>query len=92
MKPVTPEDIKNNYIPDNIIEAINELILENFDGTKSRVPLFDIRKNIISWYGENFPSRYLNFEEAYENAGWNVTREYDDFYSKTIAYIFKERK
>ena len=82
IKPITPDEIKL-VIPDFIIEAVNKLIQEKWDGHEAIIKQDEIM-NIVSSNDEDDdkPSRqkiydkhWLDFEPLYREAGWNV--EYD---------------
>lgn len=82
VKPITPDEVKH-IIPDFIIEVVNKLIQEKWDGHEAIIKQDEIM-DIISSDDEDDdkPSRqkiydkgWLDFEPLYREAGWNV--EYD---------------
>lgn len=97
MKPITPQEAASRLpekasIPDEIIQAINDLILEKFDGTNS----FDITWDEIK---KKLPSPFpidneLNFKPYYIKSGWDVkwikeSNAWEDGYDR---YEFKPKK
>jgi hypothetical protein len=85
VKPLSPEEARETLaIPDFVIESINELIQENYDG---RASFTILRKQIIERIASKtqaeFDNRWLNFEQAFRSVGWEVTRDspgYDECY------------
>lgn len=87
VKPIKPEDIekiKEAQIPNEVIEAFNDLITKNWDGTSSCVLQDDAINSIINKFGHTdikhmrkkiFDHGWLNIENIFRNAGWKV--EYD---------------
>lgn len=78
IKPISPNQIEVfNLIPDNVIFAFNELISKNFDGTTSKVNQSDVLDKIQ--YLMNcerktiFENNWINIDNMYKKAGWNVT-------------------
>jgi hypothetical protein len=107
--PIKPEDItelKLNQIPDEIINAVNELIVEKWDGSRATIKQDEIINRylsaIISGYNEEdfqikrheiFDKHYMDFEEIYRNAGWKVEYgrpAYNESYEP--FFIFKKNK
>ena len=84
-EPIKPKDIvsaKKESMPDQVIEAFNELIAEKWDGSSSTVKQSDAVKRIISKFGwdktqsnELFDNHWLDVEPIFRKAGWKV--EYD---------------
>lgn len=97
MKPITPQEAaarlpEKSSIPDELIQAINDLILEKFDGENS----FDITIDEIKerFSKQPFKNSYLNFEPYYIKSGWNVkwikdSNAWEDGYDR---YEFKPKK
>jgi len=91
VKPLSPEEARETLaIPDFVIEAINELIQENFTGRGSFILL---RKQIVERVSSKtqaeFDSRWLNFEEMYRAQGWRVERDspgYNESYETSFHF------
>ncbi len=84
--PISPQEViqqKKNDIPDEALEAFNELIARNWNGNESRVPQKDVVALMIKKGLNNhdiFNNGWLNVEDIYrartqESDGWEV--EYD---------------
>ena len=56
MKPISPEEVvkkKKDSLPEEVIDATNELIAENWDGVSSKFKQCDLVKRIVAkWKGE----------------------------------------
>lgn len=85
MKPITPEQaaqFKLNKIPDFVYEAFNELIQENFNGTKSHISQNDAMTRVLSKTDKYdrqdiFNNHFMDVEPKYREAGWTVQYESD---------------
>lgn len=86
VKPISPEDItttKEDLIPDEVIEAFNEMIVKKWDGEKSYFKQKEIVESIAlkliimnEDIEENiFSKGYLDVEKIYAKLGWNVKYE-----------------
>lgn len=72
-KPIRPQDLKLN-IPQEVINVINDLIIKNWNGIVGScvtVKMKEVKRGLeqVGKYDE----RWLNFENAYQSSGWNVT-------------------
>lgn len=81
-KPITPDEVtkqKSEALPDQVIEAFNELIAQQWDGRKASFKQHDVVNLIVSKMevrrGEVFDKHWLDIEEVYKEAGWVV--DYD---------------
>ena len=80
-------------IPDDVFEAINELIAEKLDtiSKQSTVKQDDVIERVCIKMGiqrEQFDLRWLNVEDLYRNMGWIVM--YDSpAYNETYNAFFK---
>lgn len=50
IKPIKPENIytpikENESLPDNVVQALNELIKKNYDGIQSLIPITEFTNN-----------------------------------------------
>ena len=87
IKPIKPNEVismKMRQIPSEMIESVNELIVENWDGKSSKILLEDVidryfsKKNIIKSNDEInliYKSHWLDFEQLFYDEGWNVIYE-----------------
>lgn len=97
VKPFTPEDVErtfNDNLPDFVIEAVNELLAENFSGKgiSIRLQQDDIVKRImekgeIKEREEVFEKHYLDFEALYRKNGWKVTYDKPGYNETYEAYF-----
>ena len=79
MKPIKPSEVmvkKQGKLPDKVIEAFNELIVQHWDGYTSRIPQDDVVKLIVSKVGctrsHVFDNGWLNIKDIYRKEGWKV--------------------
>lgn len=98
VKPIRPNEAigkKLESMPDAVIEAFNELISEHFDNGEARFKKNEVVTRIVSKGVEKkaiFANHWLDVEEIYEKAGWDV--EYDKpGYNETYEaeFIFSQR-
>ena len=99
IKPITPGDVikvKNDSIPDNVIEAFNEEIISNWNGHESIVYQVHVVNRIVnkmfSIEGFNradiFDRRWLDIEYIFRDEGWNVTFDKDDYGGGNNCWTF----
>lgn len=93
MKPITPQEItktKKNSIPPEVIEAFNELIVQNYNGWSSKVIQEDVVNRIIKKVGilrqEVFDKNYLEIDDIFRKAGWKVTYDKPGYNETYKAY------
>lgn len=85
IKPITPRQAKAgrmNIIPDEVLDAFNELITENMNRDQSTFKQKDVLTRIRSKLNDTFGNQYtdqvicnsgwLNIEDLYRAAGWKV--------------------
>lgn len=104
MVPVTPgkvidEHAKGSFIPQEVVEAVNELLLEN-GGRGGAVQI--MQKAIIERVQQKLPGltsqeiykrKYLDFEKLFQTYGWTVTYDgpaYNESYEP--YFMFKPTK
>ncbi|WP_407306564.1 hypothetical protein [Acinetobacter sp.] len=78
IKPLSPQEAKENLaIPDFVIEAVNDLIKENFNGNGSfNLLQKDIEERISSKTQATIVPNWISkVQQIYKSEGWNV--EYD---------------
>ena len=99
VEPISPSDVKK-FIPDFIIETVNKLIVEKWDGDKAIILQDDIMDIVSSNYTninkhsrrEVFDKVWLDFEQLYRKKGWDVEYDgprYNGFYK--ARFIFKKK-
>lgn len=100
VKPIKPSEVgemKRKIFPDAAFEAFNELILQGFcDGSvtilqKNAVALM-VKKGLKS--DEIFSKNWLDVEEAYRSAGWDVEFDspaYCESYDASFKFTPKKR-
>lgn len=99
MKPISPDDVIVPDIPDFVIDIVNRLIRQNYQSRRkcSVIEQREIVKEIkvlINIYGLEFDIKWLDFEELYRNAGWNVEYDkpgYNESYEATFKFTKKEK-
>lgn len=99
MKPIKPNEVaeaKVNSIPDEVFEAFNELITENFSNGRAVVQQEDVAKRIRVKMGRKadgmFDKGWLDVEGVYEKAGWRVTYDkpgYNEDYEANFTFAKK---
>lgn len=95
MKPIKPSEVidkKQELIPDEVIEAFNEMIAANWNGTSSTVSQTEVYALIKKKLGKDFPMNYLDVEDIYRKAGWKVNYDkpgYNESYGATFEFSKK---
>ena len=97
-RPIRPEEVVCTGIPDNVIEAFNELIQENIRGKQAVILQEEIIYRILSKYLDEptitretiYENDWLDVEDLFRDAGWQVV--YDkpslyDSYPATFTFI-----
>ena len=99
IKPISPDEVKI-IIPDFIIQAVNHLIKEKWDGDKSNIKQDEIIERVIDPHNPNAPTRneifskhWLDFEDIYRKAGWIVDYYKPSYGEESFAayFIFKKQ-
>lgn len=97
IKPITPNEIiekRQSVIPDEVFEAFNELITQNFNGSSATVMQHDVNARLKK-KGVNIDKAYknnwLDIEDIYREAGWEVTYDKPG-YNETYDASFEFRK
>lgn len=97
VKPISPNEVKANPVPDEVILVWNMLINKYWDGYSSIVMQRDAVSEIASSLGiqekEVFANKYLDIDQLYRDVGWKI--EYDkpaanEFYPS--KFIFKPKE
>lgn len=97
MKPVSPAEArvgKINVIPDFVIQAFNELIIQNLVGNTSSFKQDEVIARIKQLSNqERFDFWWLNVEEMYRMFGWKVEYEKPGYNETGYAnYTFTVRE
>ena len=79
VKPISPSEIdKTKVIPEQVIEAFNELIQKNYLEGSSTVKLkeaLDLVCEKMNITEANLDSRWFDVEDVYKKSGWSVKYE-----------------
>lgn len=97
MKPISPMEatqVARAAIPDEVIAAFNELIVEKLSGKSARITQDEAMDRILTKLprlnrNDIFEKHYMDVEPLFRNAGWKV--EYDSpAYCETYKayYVF----
>lgn len=97
MKPISPHEVvgkKKSLLPDEVLDAFNELIAEHFSGRSSKFEQSKVIDRILEKFhhklekDELFKNHWLDVEDVYRESGWIV--EYDKpGYNESYAATFK---
>jgi len=96
-KPLSPSeafDLKQKVIPDKVIDIINEMILENFNGGIATLQQAELVRRMKARL-EDFQERWLDFEDVYRKQGWKVTYDkpgYNETYPAIFVFESGKRK
>lgn len=87
VKPITPEEIseaKLESMPDEVIEAFNELIIKGYDATTktSKVKQNDVAELIVSKIVDGSSKEYLEWTEVRSKIFANGWLNVEDIYHK----------
>lgn len=106
VKAWTPEEVraqKVNFIPPEIIEAVNELLAEKYNGTSASMFMEDIivlakrkmKLNHSAGADSDFCEKgWMDFEPIFENAGWHCECDspgYNESYRTHFKFKRKTR-
>jgi hypothetical protein len=101
MKPITPDEVinlKENILPDEVIEAFNICIAKNWTGGISLVKQNEVieiiqelfqNKGITISVDEILKKRFLDVEPIYQSYGWSVFYDkpgYDENYEPSWSF------
>ncbi len=99
MKPIKPNEVakeKVSSIPDEVLEAFNELITENYSNGRATVMQDAVVDRIRAKMGDKakdmFKKGWLDVEGVYEKAGWDVTYDkpgYNENYEANFRFARK---
>ena len=96
IKPITPSQAiskKRESLPDEVIEAFNELIAEKWDGHKASFKQDEIAsiiaKKLKISRNKLFDNGWLDVEDIYRKAGWEVVYDapaFNETYDATFCF------
>jgi len=102
VKPMSPDEVLANKklaIPDEVIEAVNALLVQNASPHGGRIILQQkqVVKEIVHRMShltseDVFSNRYLDFESLFEEQGWKVQYDkpgYNESYEPYFEFIPK---
>ena len=81
-RPITPDEVvalKQENMPDKVIEAFNAFIAEKWDGSSAYISQNEAARKIARFLdiseSQVYSRHYLDVEDIFRKAGWHV--EYD---------------
>lgn len=104
VKPIKPQKIYKKRLetfPDVMIEAVNRLIAQEWDGFSATITQDEIINLFLSLSpstvdeDEIFDNHWLDFEPIFEKAGWKVTYDqpgYCETYDASYTFLKKKKK
>ncbi len=104
VKPIKPSEVKKKEIeiPDAVIEAVNEMIQEKWNGKEATIFQDDIIDRIIfinktlnkTLLNRDtiFDKNYLDFEDIFRKAGWKVEYDKPGYNEDYKAYFVFSKK
>lgn len=105
VEPIKPKDVvkaKQETLPDEVIEAFNELIAENWKGEYAKFKLAVVAERIrkkLGWgdekAGQISKNGWLDVEDVYRKAGWKVVYDgpaYNETYQATFEFSQRRKK
>lgn len=96
--PIKPHEVvaqKKQYLPEEVFQAFNQMIAQNWDGSQATFTQREILARLVEVVNMNrseiYERRYLDVEPCYRAEGWEV--EYDKpGYNETYEATFTFRK
>jgi len=103
VRPITPETVRDQHtslIPEEVIEAFNEMIAEEWNGHSAKVKQDAVMARILLKLATNeeyrdvtrdqvFTRRWLDVEDTFRHAGWEVEYDkpaYNETYTATFTF------
>ena len=92
--PIRPDQVegrKQAAIPVELIAAVNDLIVKNWDGHQARVLAKDVVAAVADTYTakELYANRWMDFEPTFREAGWEVKYDqpgYNETYDASYQF------
>lgn len=88
IKPITPDEVlltQPKQIPPEVVEAFNELIVKNWNGSSARVMQNEVINKILGKMETQrrettFDTRHLNICSLFDSVGWRVDYDKPAYY------------
>jgi hypothetical protein len=100
IKPISPTEVEDKPIPDEVIAAFNALILKNYIGKEARVEQEEALKLAVKNFKASgkkitedkiFDNKWMDVEDLFRKEGWRVTYDKPAYNETYEAYfIFKK--
>jgi len=98
-KPITPAEAEAQrvtVIPDEVLEAFNQMIIKNLEGDRSSFKLREVAdlaaSNMQCQHKYLYDNKWLNVESVYRRAGWKVKFDSPSIGDNYDAYfVFTKR-
>ncbi len=100
-KPLKPSDVPNlkaQTLPDEVLEAFNEVIAKHFSGGVATFTQEEVVQLLVSKgfdRGAIFAKNLLDVEDIYRKEGWSVTYDkpgYNESYSAKFIFRVKSKR
>ena len=102
-KPITPGEVckaKKDSLPDEVLEAFNELIAKHWDGSSATIRQKEVvalikSKLDLKRHDQIYARGWLDVEDVYRKAGWTVTYDkpgYCESYEATFRFSRKRKE
>jgi len=107
VKPISPSEVlekKRDSMPEEMLEAVNELIVKKWNGREATFKQDDVLDLYFAKKGENnismnrtkvFDNHWMDFEDIYRKEGWSVEYDkpaYNESYDATFTFKKKGSK
>ena len=93
VEPIRPNEVDlSKRIPDLMIEAVNKLISQKYNGSSFTILQKDIVAKYVELGGDSkemTDKGYLDFESLFEKYGWHVSYNKADMYEFNYDSFFK---
>lgn len=100
VRPITPDEVmklRETYIPGEVYEVFNDLIVKKWDGRCSVIKQIDVLTQLLEKISDLtstqiWERRYLDIEKYYEEAGWKVVYDkpgFSECYEPTFEFTRK---
>lgn len=97
VKPIKPSEVTKTkaMLPDEVLEAFNELITHNFSGGSACFRQKEVETLILKKFKKNgkqvsgediYKNHWLDVEGIYRKAGWKVNFDQPRSYSATFTF------
>jgi len=97
--PITPDEakkLKNHSIPDEVIKAFNDMIVEKLSSGRAVIKQKDVVARIVAatqiTEDQLFDNHWLDVEDVFRKAGWTVKYDKPAYCENYDAYFEFSRK